>query len=250
MNTVQRLQKKDGKLIDAICESLKSAYDPEVSKYFVHQDEGYKRFFHSILDHPAYATYYSYDSLSAELNGFACFQVVNDIVFLKHIVVDNRLRGNKIGTKLLHYSLRDMQRNGKKYDRFQLHVFEKNSKALSWYLSIGMEIIDCAYWYDLFPTIEPLLSKVSKSFRSITINADTFGFRQVNYKGIFVGTLLAEKTFIVKNSLFLKKLNILASFIQNKSIKHVGFVSDSAYDLELVDKALLMNIPIKSMKLP
>jgi len=250
MYVVQRLKKSDGRLVDAIYESLKSAYDPDISRFFVHQDAGYKKFFDSILDHPSYATYYSYDSISEELNGFACFQILGESVFLKHIVVDNRLRGSKIGTKLLHFSLGDIRKETRKrLNLLQLHVFEKNSKALSWYLSIGMQIVGCSYWYDLYPTLEPFFSNVNNITPISKFSKDNFGFVQVNYNGLFVGTLLAKKALIVKNLELLDQLDIIASIVRQNNIESVGFISDiDRESFELVDKSLLMSVKISDLE--
>lgn len=250
MYKVRRLKRTDEKLSDAICESLKTAYDPSISRFFVHQDAGYKRFFHSILDHPSYANYYSYDSETGELHGFACFQIIEDTLFLKHIVVNNRLRGSKIGTKLLYHALKDIQeKNGRTYELLQLHVFEKNSRALSWYLSIGMEIVDCTYWYDLSSTLKGALIHVNDEISEVTVSKDTFGFVQVNHQDFFIGTLLAQKTLIIKNPEALKHLAILVSFVKQYNVDSICFTSNTAYDFELVDKALLMSTPVQTLDL-
>lgn len=250
MYMVQRLKRKDRRLVDVICESLKTAYDPTISRFFVHQDVGYKKFFSSVLDHPSYATYYSYDSISGELHGFACFQIIDNIIFLKHIVVDNRLRGSKIGTKLLYHALHEIQEmNKEQCTLFQLNVFEKNSRALSWYLSIGMEIIDCTYWYDLLPTIKPLLTNAENKGPQLSFSQDTFGFVQISYENQFIGTLLAKKTLIVKNPKILKHLSLLAPFVQQNKIESLGFMSDMVYDFDMVDKALLMSTSVHTMAL-
>lgn len=249
MYRVQRLNRKDGRLIDIICESLKTAYDPAIARFFVHQDVGYKRFFNSILEHPSYATFYSYDSISNELLGFACFQLVEEIIFLKHIVVNNKLRGSKIGTKLLQYALAHIRETTPKQEfLFQLHVFEKNSRALSWYLSIGMQIIDCSYWYDLYPAIIGLSSSMDIDPALFNVSSDSFGFKQVSYKDIYIGTWLAQKTLIVKNLELVQRLDLVAGFVQTNNIESIGMVSRSSLDFELVDKALLMSTPINSME--
>lgn len=245
MYIVQRLNRKDEKLVDVICESLKTAYDPTISKFFVHQDPGFKRFFNSALTHPSYASYYAFDTTSRELKAFACFQIIGDIIFLKHIVVDNKQRGSKIGTKLLYYGLDDIYRtNHKQQHTFQLHVFEKNSKALSWYLSIGLKIVDCTYWYDLSQTFKSRTNQEDKLSPDFRTSTDTFGFVQLHHKELYVGTLLAQKTLIIKNPKFLDKTELLTPLIQEYNVKSVGFVSDEERPFKLVDKALLMSIPI------
>ncbi|MDM8176745.1 MULTISPECIES: GNAT family N-acetyltransferase [Olivibacter] len=244
MYEVRRLKKTDVRLANAICESLKSAYDPYVSRFFVHQDEGYIRFFQSILDHPAYATYYVYDQLSDELSGFACFQFLEGIIFLKHIVVDNRMRGSRIGTKLLTDAMADIKQTLPKGDYlFQLHVFERNSRALSWYLSIGMEPLDCTYWYDLrsLTDINSPLNGMNKQLFST--QRDNFGFEQIYYNENYIGTILARRTLIVKNEDMLSQHPVLCAALRHFKLSFIGYISSEPLQYELVDTALLMSKP-------
>jgi|SRR5690606_20695471 len=250
MYDVRRLKKTDGSLVDAICDSLKTAYDPNVARFFVHRDEGYKKFFNSVLEHPLYATYYAYDVNSGELSGFACFQFIEGVIFLKHIVVDNRLRGSGIGTRLLASGLADIQQTLPTGNYlFQLQVFEKNSQALSWYLSIGMELVDCTYWYDLTPSIVKTHASGSTPSLSLRVISDDFGFKQLSYEDFYLGTLLAEKTLIIRNALVLDKLDLLGQVIQQLHISSVGYISQTALNFSLVDKALLMSKPVNFLEL-
>lgn len=251
MYMVQRLQRRDERLINAICESLKTAYDSSISRFFILQDDSYKRFFYSTLDHPAYATYYCYDSMSGVLHGFACFQIVEDIIFLKHIVVDNRFRGTKVGTTLLYNSIQIIRNETEgKLNFFQLHVFERNTKALSWYLSIGMEILDCSYWYDLYPTLLPLLNNHQTDSYDLALEFDFFGFAQVKYGDLNVGTIINQKALIIKDAKVLERLYILPDFIKVHHIESVGLISSQSYEhYTLVDKSLLLNMPIHQLEL-
>lgn len=244
MYRIDRLRQKNSTLVDAICETLKTAYDPHISRFFVQQDEGYKVFFKAVVEHPNYATYYVYHTETNELDGFACFQIIEHVIFLKHIVVNNKLRGSKIGTKLLLFALEDIQANNKGEYLFQLHVFEKNSKALSWYLSIGMQIADCNYWYDLYPTISALEPSELGEIPSFCIEPDNFGFKQLSSGDLYIGTLLADKTLIIKNQKALECLGILAGFLRQNNIESVGMVSDQPLPFCLIDKALLMSLPL------
>lgn len=250
MYKIQCLKKTDEILVDAICETLKTAYDPDISRFFVHQDEGYKLFFNSILDHPSYATYYTYDAISNELAGFACFQIIENVVFLKHIVVNNRLQGSKIGTNLLNYALEDiLARDASNEYLFQLHVFEKNSKALSWYFSIGLEVLDCSYWYDLQSTIDKQVLSDEYNVTFFRVVLDTFNFKQVYYQELYIGTLLGEHALIIKNSEVLNHLNLLSYFSKVRNIVSIGYISNMPLDFKLIDKAFLMSKSINTLKL-
>ncbi|MGK9120126.1 MULTISPECIES: GNAT family N-acetyltransferase [Sphingobacteriaceae] len=250
MYEVRRLKRSDGNLVKVICESLKTAYDPTVSRFFVHQDQGYFKFFQSVLDHPSYATYYIYNRSTAELGGFACFQFLDGIIFLKHIVVDNRIRGSKIGTTLLTRAMEDIKSGLPTGDHlFQLHVFEKNSRALSWYLSIGMEPVDCTYWYDLKSTIESENTVDDIDWSSFYTKFDEFGFAQLHYGRIYIGTVLANRTLIVKNKDLLQNLNLLRSAMIKRNITSVGYISQHKLQFEVVDKALLMSKPVNELAL-
>lgn len=250
MYIIQRLYKEDIKLANAICESLKTAYDPAISKFFVHQDLAYKSFFKSTIEHPSYATYYCYDSESDELQGFACFQFIGEIIFLKHIVVNNKLRGSRIGTSLLYKSLDLIQKDGlSNGELFQLHVFESNSRALSWYLSIGMEALDCSYWYDLYPHTVSTYRSALKRQNFLTMKADAHGFMQANYNGLHVGTFLNNRTLLIKDSQMLELFPIFPDFIRLHAIESIGFISNKQYDFELVDKSFLMSMPVTQLKL-
>ncbi|MEH6307444.1 GNAT family N-acetyltransferase [Olivibacter sp. CPCC 100613] len=229
---------------------MKTAYDPNVSRFFVHQDRGYFNFFKSVLDHPSYATYYVYDTATTELCGFACFQFLEGIVFLKHIVVDNRVRGNKIGTILLNSAMADIKSTLSISNHlFQLHVFEKNSRALSWYLSVGMEPLDCTYWYDLKSAVANAIFTDDVGPLSFFTKSDDFGFEQLYYGDTYIGTLLAGQTLIVKNQELLKELNLLATAMANRSLSSIGYISQQKLEFELVDKALLMSKPINELEL-
>lgn len=250
MYEVRRLKRSDGNLVEAICESLKTAYDPNVSRFFVHQDKGYLRFFRSVLDHPSYATYYVFDSTSAELCGFACFQFLEGIVFLKHIVVDNRVRGSNIGTTLLTQAMAAIKRELSIGDcLFQLHVFEKNSRALSWYLSIGMEPLDCTYWYDLKAAVMNEKLPYSENELFFCTKADDFGFEQLYHENTYIGTILAHRTLIVKDQRLLHQLGLLRQVMDIKKLSSIGFISQHKLEFDLVDKALLMSKPITQLEL-
>lgn len=251
MFVINRLRKSDGRLIDAIYDSLKSAYDPDISRFFVLQDASYREFFRSAVDHPSYATYYSYDSASGELNGFACFHIIGEVAFLKHIVVDNRMRGSRLGTKLLYSALRDLQLMPEHSLKWlQLHVFEKNSRALSWYLSIGMQIVGCNYWYDACPALP--FGKVNPNYEEqrLKLSKDGYGFVQVYYADDFIGVLLDGKSLNIKNTAILSNLPLLASVVAHLNASSVGFTSDTAYKgpFSLVDKSLLMSTDIHQLE--
>ncbi|GAA3635552.1 GNAT family N-acetyltransferase [Lactobacillus hamsteri] len=53
--------------------------------------------------------------------------------YLAGIFVDEKYRGHGVGTKLLAY----IKQN---YDNFSLHVYEKNKRAVSFYIAQGMKI--------------------------------------------------------------------------------------------------------------
>ncbi|WP_134092142.1 N-acetyltransferase [Olivibacter sp. XZL3] len=250
MYEVRQLKRSDRNLVKAICESLKTAYDPNVSRFFVHQDNGYLRFFQSVLDHPSYATYYVYNTASNELCGFACFQFLDGIIFLKHIVVDNRVRGSRIGTTLLTRAMDDIRSTLPARDYlFQLHVFEKNSRALSWYLSIGMEPLDCTYWYDLQAAIAGEDRLDDLDWSSFHIKADDFGFQQLYYGSTYIGTILAGRTLIVKNQALLACLKLLKAAMLYKNLTSIGYISEQKLAFNLVDKALLMSKPVNQLEL-
>lgn len=246
---VERLKKTDKKLAIAICNILKTAYDPAVSKFFVLQDNSYKKFFFSTMDHPAYATYYVYDVNAKELAGFACFQIMEEILFLKHIVVNNRLRGEKIGTKLLTHGINDIKAKNRQLSLFQLHVFEKNSKALSWYLSIGMKMIECNYWYDLTSKLNSIDTTGGEKKKMFSCRRDSFGFVQVYDEDNFVGNILAYHTFILRNITYLSAIDKLVKFASSHRISSIGLSSENRLPYNLVDTSILLSVPLNKLNL-
>jgi|GEM_PF-1151486 len=248
MYIVKQLRETDLKLADAICESLKTAYDPSISKFFAHQDLGYKRFFKQSIKDPNYYTYYCFDPNYALLQGFACFQKVGNVIFLKNIVVDNRFRGSKIGTTLLKQALSAIQKTDEgQLQSFQLDVFEKNHHALRWYLSIGMQATGCTYWYDLTPSLDlPIQEQDMDGFEIVM---DNFGFRQVKYRNEYIGTLLATNTLVARSEKIMEVRAQLPSFMKHYTVQAVGLVSNKELDFSLIDKAFRMSIPLIDLNL-
>lgn len=249
------LQLKDGDnlLTETICNTLKTAYDSNVSRFFIYQDKHYQNYFRSLIKHPSYYTFYCYNTITTELAGFACFELIKDIVLLKNIIIDNTIRRSGLGTQLLSEALNLITKDTTwRVNTLQLDVFEKNSMALSWYLDLGMKVIDTTFWYDLglhFEQLDAITMPESIESSDLVIKEDRFHFCQLLYNDLQIGTWIDRKTLslrIIPESTLLLKIY---EFVREHQIVSVGLISKDRHKYSLIDRSFRCSIPLKQLSL-
>src|SRR5690606_20055621 len=120
---------------------------------------------------------------------------------------------------------------------------------LMWDLRVRMERAVDTDWSELRPSIVKRDESGSTPSLSLRVISDAVEFKLLSYVDFYLVILLAETTLIIRNPLVLDKLDLLGQVIQQLHISSVGYISQTALNFSLVDKALLMSKPVNFLDL-
>ena len=238
-------------IIEKILALLAKTADPETSIFFIHFDPHYRKFFKTMINNKIDRVFYCEDDEDNFL-GFAHFKKLDKKVILNKIVIETKFQGLTCGKMLLISALNTIFREYNDCENFELDVFEKNQKALNWFLKLKMDISDYRNWYnvtDYFRSDIRLANSyfsIEKSFKFIQ---DGNGFMQLVYNNSHIGTLIDNMYLVIKTDIDYFLLNSMNSFFKKFSLETVCMVTKKEHDLFLIDKSFHLTIPFKKLKL-
>ncbi|WP_423149295.1 GNAT family N-acetyltransferase [Rubrolithibacter danxiaensis] len=176
---------------------------------------------------------------------------INDTVFLNALVVDKQYSQLQIGSFLLVNSLSILRKQFNLSD-LEVEVFEKNKKIFSWYLELGMEILNCKYWYDITSYFKrngntnPSVNKNDNVFFQISkINK---GISELIYLNKSIATLIDSKCLVFKTDIDYNLLQRVISFFNNLELSTVCLVSKRELALSLIDKSFYLRGALAELK--
>lgn len=252
MFAVKCLKSTDQDVIDMICLSLKTAYSPALSHYFIYQDPSYKNYFKTIVNDAAYFNYYCFNQYSGKLLGFACFKKTGRTLLLKNIIIDEHYLHKGLGSGLLFHALkRIVKKRPRQFDLFQLDVFRNNINALMWYLGIGMNISECTYWYDISDYFkqgdEAGTVNASGAVPAFELGTDQYGFTQLLYNHVQIGNLIPGKRLVIRTDLQNGLLEGIQYFFRNDPPVSACLVTQKKSLFPLIDKSFQMTILLQNL---
>ena len=240
MSSFERLQTFDENVVDGICISLRKAYNPSLSRYFIYQDLNFKQYFLSLINNDDVYIFYSVDSALNRLTSFAFFEVNDKILSLRNIIVDHKSKAPNIGAQLFATAIKDIGRKHTNIEVFQLDVFEQNTGAYNWYLSIGLIVSHNLYWYDisnLFKHHHTSLLPGNK-LRCLSIETDNYGFKQLIYENEVIGSLINSNSLVIKCNLTSALLSLLRVYFKDHFPLNVCLISNIPLDFYLIDRSI------------
>jgi hypothetical protein len=250
MQLFYRLRDLNEDLINKICNSLKGAYDPALTNYFIYHDLNFRSYLCSIITSPDVYIFYSVDRISKELTGFTFFEVENRSIYLRNIIIDHNFIFDSLGVQIFFKSISFIKNERSDVEILQLDAFEKNRGVLNWYLSIGMKISKFLYWYDITNLLNNSNVFISNyNTDAIELKADKHGFTQLLYNEHEIGSLIQGKYLIIKTSLTQDMLNQIRFYFLIKPPLSVCLISNEKHDLLLIERSVHFVISLKKLKI-
>lgn len=247
---IKKLSPSEDIFISQIVTLLTEAYNPKLSSYFIYRDLVYQQYFKKLLSGNSDIVFYSEMPDTGEFIGFAHFKLNNNSIWLNNIIIKEGFQGRKIGFSLLTEGLKNLSENNKSCTLFELDVFESNRKAFNLYLSLGMEISEYSYWYDITSCCtDETTDSLSIPMQNVCLKlrADANGFKQLYSDEEHVGTLINGTHLIVRKEIdyaLLKKLN---QAFRQFLLQSVCLVSKKELELPLIDRSFHLTVPVQKL---
>lgn len=211
-----------------------SLFDNKLRDCNIYLSDNYHEYFSkTILNNNLNFVYVAY--VSNNLIGFIHYKIINDnILFLNNISVDKEYLGLGIGSTLLLNSLNDI--DFRKYNIFQLDVFQSNVSALNWYANLGLNETSRSFWYKV--TNRSIFNNIQGEVLSKDIN----GFDSVYLNNIKVATIINQSTILLHDH------NLINSNILNNFKKIVLNSNLEFNDLDLLEVSLRYSCFMSDLK--
>lgn len=156
-----------------------------VSKYLIYSDDAFIPFLSShIINSNTDNIFLILNSVEKTIGGFCRIKVLSDTLFLNNIYLKPAFQGQGLGKKLLFTGIQNSF-DGVMHKSFSLDVFQINSKAIQWYKSLSMDIMDVTNWYKITNH-----NTAIKNSDSIYNQRNQMGFIDLMYSQKKIGSLV------------------------------------------------------------
>ena len=241
---IQTLSALNHEDINAICDLLKTAYQPAISSYLLYNDKSYINYLKSAISNHIEIIYTARKPDSNALMGFAQIRYIGENIHLNNIIIKEEFRGKGLAQLFLRHIWQTENNKAVAKQLFTLDVFENNHQAVNWYKRIGMEKTSESYWYNLIRDFKTTGDKVTE--QTITLSADHFGFTQVLYNEAKIATLINNQTLLFRSGPTASVLVQLNRFFGDDT-KHAMLITGVECNYPLIDKSFRMEMPFKKL---
>lgn len=156
-----------------------------VSKYLIYSDDAFISFLSiQVINSDAQNIFLLLNNAEKTIGGFCRIKVLSDTLFLNNIYLKPSFQGLGLGKKLLFSAIQNSL-NTATHKFFSLDVFQSNSKAINWYKSLSMDIVEATNWYKI--TKYETAQKISDS---ISLQKNEMGFSDLIYTQKKIGSLI------------------------------------------------------------
>lgn len=245
------LKSSDTDIINRICISLKKAYDPVLSKFFIYQDSCFKIYFTAIISYPDVFIFYNIDDITKKLAGFVYFEIKDNTLQLKNIIIDHEFSGYRIAQNLIFDSINYIRSLNPDLIQFEAETFQKNNGALKWYKQLGMSVSKFLYWYDIsfyFNDNQSVHIEEHQAGR-IKIETDVFGFSRLLYNGQQIGSVIRCNYLVIYVILTKDLLILIQHFFASYPGISACLLSNTKQKLALFDKSVTLSGALGKLKL-
>lgn len=187
-----------------------------LEEHLIYFDDNFPLFFKKVINNKTF-DFITVLKINKVLSGFIHFKLFENTIFLNNICLNISAQGNGMGKYFLKESLNLVIDETR--ENFELDVFLSNSKALNWYLNLGLEIQKKSTWVEILKEHQ---KNVDRKPSGIDFLDDNNGFKSIFYKKNKVGTFVNNKTILVHDLIILEKiLNTEYCIVSNQDLKIV-----------------------------
>ena len=179
--------------------------------------------------------------INKKIAGFIHLKISEETVFLNNICLNTKNRGKGRGKLFLRESLDLLPQTHPKC--FGLDVLLSNPGAVSWYRSLGLEIVSKSIWMEL---LSYNLSNYNLGANEIIFKKDDNCFSSVFVNDHKIGTIINKTTLLIHDLSYIDliPLNNFENVITNQDIKDLN----ETYNFQQLETSARMKGLFENMK--
>ena len=211
-----------------------------LNKHLIYFDPNFPIYFKNIIEQ-SQNDLISVLKIDKEFAGFIHLKISDEIVFLNNICLNSKFRGKGHGKLFLRESLALLPQPHPIY--FGLDVFLSNDRAVSWYRSLGLEIVNKSNWKSLLSSD---LNNIKQRNIVITFNKDLNGFNGIYVNDNKIGTIVNKTTLLIHDLSYIDliPLNDFENVVTNQDTNDFNEI----YHFQQLETSARMNCLFENVK--